>query len=436
MKKTIYSLLLAGLMLLGATSCLAAEENSYIIYKNNDFEDHRVGEVPGSFIYHWSQGMGFYDEEEMRLEAIKDIRIVNLEKDGNADNKAVRLEPDLDSPECNVDANDGITNADGSDRTYLSTARTIFTYYPIKDKGVISFSVMVEDPTKTKNIRLGRNAIYHRHIYLVNNEDPQNGDTRYIKDNWKSFITISNGKAYYSNGSAQVELGTVEANRWYDIDFAFDIPAGTADVYFNGAKKAVTLPENTVNIYEVRFDLTQTAGDVWYIDDLRIYEADQVLSDTALDAQWKRYTDSSFYTGYDFESSIASNYDYMAFLKSDGKRFTIVNTNRFFDGSHTLTLGATLHYNDDGILMAPVLDMAKALGAEAEIDPDTGRVTMTYEGKTMTVTPGDANYYSDGMVGKMRCPVSMVNDVDCMHLTRKGHAQLAERLSTMVKELI
>ena len=32
--------------------------------------------------------------------------------------------------------------------------------------------------------------------------------------------------------------------------------------------------------------------------------------------------------------------------------------------------------------------------------------------------------------------VAEFNDIDCMHLTRKGHAQLAEKLSTMVKELI
>jgi len=32
--------------------------------------------------------------------------------------------------------------------------------------------------------------------------------------------------------------------------------------------------------------------------------------------------------------------------------------------------------------------------------------------------------------------VAEFNDIDCMHLTRKGHAQLAERLAAMVKELI
>ena len=394
MKKTIYSLLLALVMLFCATTCLAAEENSYLIYINNDFEDHNVGDLPNAFAWHYYDGYGFYSQEEDRLTAIENTEIVTLAKDGNSSNKAIKFNADINDEKYNF-----------SVREYQSSARAIFTYYPIKENGVISFSFMVEDATKAKSVNMHRNAVTGREInYADYNETA--GD---LNANWGKIFKVEGGKAYYTGDDTDVELGAVANNTWYDIDFIVDIPTGKGTVYFNGTPTEVDLPANTVNIYEIRFYLPTTEGDVWYIDDLRIYEADQVLEDSVLDAQWERYTDSSFYTGYEFEGSRAANYDYMAFLKCDGKRFTVVNTNRFFDGSHIINLPAKIHYQDD-VLMAPVCGLADALGATATVDDITGEVTLVVGEKTVRFIPDSATYYINDKPALLRYPAKKEND--------------------------
>ncbi len=363
-------------------------DESPLIYKNNDFEDHEVGDLPNAFVYHWLTGNGFYAEEEMRIDAYNNVKIVNIEKDGNTGNQAVEMNADIDQED--------------DKWKYNSTIRSLFNYYPIKEKGVISFSFRVNDITRKKLVKLGRNAISGRHISYVDNADPENGDPRYISSNWGTFITIRDGKAYYT-GNGSVKLGTVKKDTWHNIDFVVDIPAGTGTVYFDGNAVSVNLPANTVNIYEVRFDLPVNSGDVWYIDDLRIYEADRIIADDALDAQWKRYTDSLFYSGYEFESSRATHYDYMAFLKCDGKRFSVINTNRFFDGSHMMTLPAKIHYQS-GVLMAPIYGLAEALGATVTVDDTTGEVTMVIGEKTARFAPDSSTYYINDKPAMLRYP--------------------------------
>ncbi len=403
MKKILCSMFLAILMLCGAASCFAAEQDTYLIYSNEDFEDHRVGELPAAFNYHWYTGNGFYAEEEMRREAYYNTEVVELEKDGNSENKAVRLNPDLNLPEFDL-------HQQGSD--YSSTVRSIFTHYPMKEKGVISFSFMVTNTTTKKVVKMGRNAITSIHLTYVDNRSVS--DERYISSNWRSFVEITGGKAYYT-GNGSVELGTVEANKWYNIDFTVDIEAGTGKVYFNGTPNDVNLPANTCNIYEVRFDLPKVADDVWYIDDLCIYEADGLVEEAVLDAAWKKYTDSSFYSGYEFESSRATSYDYMAFLKCDGKRFSIMNTNRIFDGSKIQSLPTKIYYKDD-VVMVPVIGMAEILGATTSRDASTGEVTVNYNDKTIKFVPESETYYVNGKPAKLRYAAENVDDTVCVQI--------------------
>ncbi len=411
MKKILCSMFLAALTIFGATTCLAEEQDAYLIYVNNDFEDHSVGEDPNAFAWHYYDGYGFYSQEEDRITAIDNTEIVTLAKDGNSSNKAIKF---------NADVNDEKYNF--SVREYQSSARAIFTYYPIKENGVISFSFMVEDATKAKSVNMGRNAISSRHITYVDNKDPGNGDSRYVQSesssrnsSWGKIFKVADGKAYYTGNGTDVELGDVANNTWYDIDFIVDIPAGTGTVYYNGTSTEVSLPENTVNIYEIRFYLPTDAGDVWYIDDLRIYEADQVLEDSVLDAQWERYTDSSFYTGYEFEASRAANYDYMAFLKCDGKRFLVINTDRVFDGSHVIHLPAKVYYKGND-LMVPVSGMAELLGATSVTNTGAGDVVVDFGDKTLTFVPESDTYYVNDKPAKLRIPAEIVDGAVCIQI--------------------
>ncbi len=389
MKKILCSMFLAALIIFGATTCLAAEQDAYLIYKNAEFEDHKVGDVPAGFAWHYYDGYGFDSQEEDRITALENTEIVNIEKDGNSENQAIKFSADTNEETYNF-----------SEIQNQSSARAIFSYYPMKENGVISFSFRAEDSTKEKLVTIGSNATTVREITYVD----VNGTNDDLGSTYKQIFKICKGKAYYV-GNGTVELGAVANDTWYDIDFVVNIKKGKGMVYFNGTAKEVFLPENTTNIYEVRFYLPGTKGDVWYIDDLRIYEADSVLDDETLDAQWNSYKSSSFYTGYEFEGGRAANYDYMAFLKCNGKRFTIINTNKIFDGSNMHKMSAKIYYQDD-MLMLPIADVAEALGAEVEVSNVNGAITVTYDGLTYMFVPGSNVYNIGGKPAKLLYPVT------------------------------
>lgn len=395
MKKILCSMFLAALIIFGATNCLAAEQDTYLIYKNADFEEHKVGELPAGFAWHYSDGYGFYSQEEDRITALNNTEIVTIEKDGNGENKAIKFNADMNEEQY-----------DFSEREYQSSARAVFTYYPMKKNGVISFSFRVEDSSKEKSVTIGSNATTGSEINFAD-VDPTVSD---LYPRYKRIFKIADGKLYYvkCSGSEQVsqtEIGTVANNTWYDVDFVVDITAGTGTVYFNGKATEVSLPDGLTNIYEVRFYLPTYEGDVWYIDDVAIYEADKVLDDETLDAAWDSYRNSSFYVGYEFEGSRAANYDYMAYLKCDGKRFSVINSNRLFDGKNVQIMSGKIYYEGD-MLMLPVAAVAEALGAEVEISNVNGAITFTYDGTTVMVVPGSNVYNINGKPAKLLYPIS------------------------------
>ncbi len=400
MKKILCSMFLAALIIFGAANCLAAEQDAYLIYKNADFEDHNVGELPAGFAWHYRDGYGFYSQEEDRITALDNTEIVTIEKDGNSENKAIKFNADTNEEQYNF-----------SIRQYQSSARAVFTYYPMKENGVISFSFRVEDSSKTKSVTIGSNAATGSEINFAD-VDGTAGD---LDPKYKRIFKIEGGKLYYvkCSGSTQVsqtEIGTVANNTWYDVDFVVDIMAGTGTVYFNGKATEVSLPDDLTNIYEVRFYLPTSEGDVWYIDDVAIYEADEVLDDETLDAAWDSYRNSSFYVGYEFEGSRAANYDYMAYLKCDGKRFSVINTNRIFDGSNMHTMSGKIYYQDD-MLMLPIAGVAEAFGAEVEVSNVSGEITFTYDGSTYLFAPGSNVYNINGKPAKL---LYTVTDDGCM----------------------
>ena len=142
MKKILFSMLLVMMIIFGTVNCLAAEQDSYLIYKNNNFDDHKVGDKPSAFVWHPCLSevivvdSVFYDEDALRLAAYNNTEIVKVEKGGNADNLAVKFNADKD--------NDGVA----------AMARALFQYYPMKEEGVISFSFKVDDFDTNKIVLL------------------------------------------------------------------------------------------------------------------------------------------------------------------------------------------------------------------------------------------------------------------------------------------
>ncbi len=384
MKKLLCSMLLTLLIVFGAVNCLAAETEDYFIFQNYDFDDHRIGEYPKLFGYHHYDN-GFYGERAQWATAHENAEIVKDEKDGNSDNLAAKL---------NVDPID-----DGND----SVARVMLHYYPIKDKGVISFSFKVDDFKVDKIVQINGNA----NTRTVNYADNKN---------YWNFIKISNEKVYY-NGDKEIASG-IKTKTWHRIDFKFDIATKRASVYFDGKETAVALPESVKNITEVQFKfplMFDGNNSPLYLDDILIYEADDLVDDAILDAQWKKYEDSMFYPGYEFEGHRGMLYNYMAFRKAEGKKFLVLKTAKMFNGSTITDLPAKTYKNGDEI-MVPLRAIAEGYGAKVGWQEVGNKVTIEYKGKVMSVTPGERIYYLNGTPSKLLYPVELVDGASCISL--------------------
>lgn len=378
-------MLLVMMIIFGTVNCLAAEQDSYLIYKNNNFDDHKVGDKPSAFVWHPCLSevivvdSVFYDEDALRLAAYNNTEIVKVEKGGNADNLAVKFNADKD--------NDGVA----------AMARALFQYYPMKEEGVISFSFKVDDFDTNKIVLLNSNIDTAREINYTDNEELFN------------FIKIEGDKVYYNDDKLIAE--NIKTDNWYRIDFLVNVKKHSATIYFDGNPKDVVLPEEIFNISEVRFELPVVEDgrdSAWYIDDLKIYEAEKLVDDEIINAKWKEFTDSSFYTSYEFDSSRQTCYDYMAFLKSKNKRFAVIHTNKLFDGSKIVELPVKFTSKDNQIIV-PIRALAESYGANVEWDDSSWTITVSYNGKVLKVVPGQNKYYLNGVDKKLSTPVTLVD---------------------------
>ena len=383
-KKILCSILLALLIIFGAANCLAAEEQDYFIYKNANFEDHRLGELTKLFGWH-EYVYGFYGEQAQVYGAYDVSEIVNVEKDGNSDNKVVKFDTDKSESETNL------------------MARIILNWYPFKEKGVMSFSFMVENFNVDKVVSLNGNMNQTRHSSYADNK------------NAYTFLSVKGDKLYYQGN--RLIASDLVANKWYRVDFAFDIKTLKATLYFDGVPTEVMLPSNTTNISELRFNIPKYTGDsAWYVDDIRIYEADGIVDDAIIDAQRQKFVDSAFYPGYEYVSSRATCYNYMAFRRAEGKKFTLLGTQKIFDGSKKVELPAPF-YRKGGGMMAPLRYIAESYGATVTWDAAKGRVVVKYKDKTMETTPGEGIYYINGVASKLDPPTELYNgSVTCIDL--------------------
>jgi len=384
MKKIFYFLIFVLLMLFGATNCLAAEE-TYLIHKNQSFDQHKVGDKPSAFVWHPCKSeyivvdSVFYDEDVLRLAAYNNTEIVKVEKDGNVDNLAAKF------------------NAVETIKGEAAMARALIQYYPIKENGVISFSFRVDDFNTDKIVWFNGNVIQNRDVNYTDN------------NNLFNFIKIEGNKVYFND--SQLIAEDIQADTWYRIDLEFDLKNSEGTFYFNGNPKSVTLPKELFNVSEVRFDFPVSAGNnegAWYIDDLKIYESEKLVDDAIINAQWKEFTDSTFYTSYEFDSSRQTCYDYMAFLRSKDKRFAVIHTNKLFDGSKVIDLPVKFISKDNKVIV-PIRAVAEGYGAKVDWNDPTWTITVTYSGKELKVVPGKNNYYINGVSKELNNPVTLVD---------------------------
>ncbi len=392
MRKILFSMLLIMMVIFGTVNCIAAEQDTYLILKNANFDDHNVGDKPSAFVWHPCKAevividSVFYDEEALRLAAYNNTEIVKIEKDGNADNLAAKF--------------NAVKDINGE----AAMARALFQHYPIKEKGVISFSFRVDNLDTNKIVKFNCNADTARETNYADNNSLFN------------FIRIEGNKLYF--GDSQLIADDIKTDIWYRIDFAFNIKDSEGVIYVNGSPAEVSLPKEIINISEVRFDFPVSndgSESAWYIDDLKIYEADKLVDDAIIDAQWKEFTNSAFYTSYEFDASRQTCYDNMAFLRSKGKRFAVVHSNKFFDGSKVTELSVKFINQNDNIIV-PVRAVAEMYGARVEWDDANRTAIVAHNGKTMNIVIGKNNCYVNGFAKILRTPAVLNGSYSYMHI--------------------
>ncbi len=386
MKKIICSILLTLIMICGAANCLAAEEETYYIYKNNNFDDFEVGDNPGVFTFHEISGNS--GQEEIQYDTgFQNTKIVKLEKDGNPDNMAVRFDPDKIE-----DQGEGM-------------ARTLFMYYPMKDYGVFSFSFQVDNFDINKRIAVNGNMSIYRDVNYAQSK------------NYWNFITIVGDDVYFRDGTLVAQ--NIKINTWYRVDYVFDIITKKGTLYFDGVPMDAPLPADTTNISELTFYLPRSYEEGVYsslfIDDLRIYVADKLVDDEVIDAQWQKYRDSSFYFGHEFEANRATLFDYMGFLRSEGKSFLVNGMAKYFDGAHRVDLPTKVYKMDDAF-MVPLRTVAESFGAQVDWNDADQSITVSYEGRTIKLLPGAGYYFVNGVKTELDHPVEMQDSTACMNI--------------------
>lgn len=347
----------------------AAEVEPLLIYLRNDFEEQEIGELP--------YGLWFAGDKSA-------FGVSNIVRGEDVQNKAVKLSP-----------------SQPNSRMYHYAG-----YAPISDDFVMSFSFMCDSVSSTDYKRLVQvryNATAPRHSRY----DESESIFAFLKLNDK--VTV-NGAVVYEG---------IQANVWYDMDFLFHMNDNSTyvDVYINGVciKSKVSLPYMK-NVASFHFYApTEESHGAWYIDDLKNYISDTVLSDNEF-ANWANlYKQSDLTPPMKFETSRAYQYDKFVFAALYNRFVGLVEGKRLYNNGIFYELPTPV-YEKDGEIFMPVRPFCEAMGASVVWDGNSGSFTVEYNDRTMTLIPGDVYFYMDGKISKQKYAPELKDGSACMQL--------------------
>ncbi len=380
MKKYIALILTAVLMLnlcpsFGASgifdniidvSAAELQDKPVPILRADDFETQAIGSYANGF---WPQSGSIAKEFHL----LGDV----IEKDGNKENKAISFR----------------SNA------LNQTAALVFVESPIAWDFVLDFSYNLGTAQEMK-IGMRRDIDdLERERFLSNSTAVS------------PFITFGGGSVAFNNMPLVTDL---DPNAWHRFQMHVDMETYRTAIYVDGKllNNSLSFP-SAKNITSFTFASPPAApsGDEtkYYLDDLKVYIHDEILTDEEFGAELERYKASGLmpdprYTTdtRNTNSAFIFNMFHGEFVMAEGGR-RIWKDDRFYDLPINMMI-------QDGKTLVPLRAFAEMMGAT--VDYNDGVISVSYKGETIKLVEGSGTYYVNGRASKLDDPVKIV----------KGHA--------------
>ena len=358
MKKQIIFALIAAMLLgtCGAASA-QAERQPALIYLCKDFENQDTGEQPWGFKYEGAEGG------------------TSVVEDGGG--KAALIKGKADK------------------QNWL---RHPLQYAPVVNDIVFSFKFKASD-NAAKYVYMRHGAVEPRATHYL--DIPNTCTLLSISD-----IIKLNGTKVYDN---------VEPGRWYSVTMQLSVKNRRAEISINGGeKKSETLPE-MINICEFDFYAPRADGSDLYIDDVKLYESDTVMSDEDFNADLAKYAASGIMPPEKYEIGRVYQYNKFVFQMLYNKFVAYIGADKFYKNNRFYKMPAVIK-EENGIVTVPARAFTDAFGAEVGWDADTSTISISSGGRTMRAAVGSDIYYINGRASKLYSPVTIENGAACMQL--------------------
>ena len=342
-----------------------------LIYLAKDFEAQEIGD----------NAYGFYYPKQSYAQYFS---VATAAKTDDAENKAMKI----------------LGNADGA---YL---RHTWHHAPITKDFVMSMNINLTETTTVKNMYIYKDALQSR-------------NTRYLDSNNGAFKLMELTDKLSVNGK-EIPGITFAKNKWYKIEFVFNMSKFTVSVYINNNKYGadVALPTLT-NLCEWR--ITSPKEDTeYYLDDIKIYESSKRLSDDSFNAELEKWQSSPLYPDEKYEVGRLYRYDKFVYRSIYNKFLARIGSNKVYKDNVMHKMPAPI-LEENEKLIAPARGIAEVFGADVSWDAQLGKLTLEYDGKTLEAINGENIYYVNGKPSKLFYPATIKKNAFYMQLDVLTH---------------
>ncbi len=363
MKKiTLYMLIALLICSVLPQAALAESDAPTLIYLAKDFESQEAGELPYGF----------------SVSDVNHYSVAVSEKEDNTSNKAIKVT--------------------GSSST--KWGRHSLCYAPISKDFIISFNVKQSELNIKKTISLCLNATESKASYYL---EPYGAGFTLMTLN----KTLTVGKTNFTDV-------TFKADEWYNIAYDFNMSEKKVYVYIDGTNYGyVALPSDIINVCEFRLYAPSEGGE-FFLDDVRIYESDEILSEDDFGAELARWQGSDFCPPEKYELGRLYQYDKFIYYALYNKFVTRINGTKAYKDNKYHNIEPIIYEGEK--IIAPVRSFADLFGASTGWEADTSRLTVTYNGKTLETVENSDIYYLNGKPSKLLYPANIKNGTLYMSL--------------------
>ncbi len=340
------------------------DDRPLLIHLEKDFETQDIGDTP----------YGFHFDEDSHAAKFE---VDAVAKEDNAENKAMK-----------VIGSDVVVNA-----------RQPWHYAPMTKDFVISMNIRLNETNISKYMYIYTDANLTRH-------------TQWLDANNGHFPLMQLTNVLKVNGT-QISNTYFEAERWYKLQFALDLQNRRITTYVDGTKigNSVSMPVFT-NLCELRISAPAVGGD-YFIDDIRIYESSDVISEEEFASANAEWESSPLCPEEKYELGRLYQYDKYAYYVMYNKFLAMVGSKKVYKDNEFQVMPAKMIEMGSKIF-APVRGLSELFGADVYWTNKYTKLVIDHGTNKLEVMPGDGYYFVNYR------PVKLYDDMEIID----GHAYL------------